>query len=211
MQQLHLRGVLSNQATEALCTPIVAVQRAPFALTRPETPLFTRWIEAKELLAASQPYRPSDAGVNYSHKSPDGRAVHGQGRDLVRRAYSGPWISVPARRRGRCWTGCVGTGPPGRTGTAGRRYSGGHARPGQQGAGRSGPTGKRAGRARRRSACARWRSAFIQATNSPLVTRDSAISGNVADRIHYNRALTAQAARVIIRREVLAIISLYCR
>ena len=42
MQQSHLTGVLSNQATEALDTPIVPVQRAPFALTRLETPLFTR-------------------------------------------------------------------------------------------------------------------------------------------------------------------------
>ena len=47
MQQSHLQGVLSNQATEALDTPIVPVQRAPFALTRPEIPLFTRWIQAK--------------------------------------------------------------------------------------------------------------------------------------------------------------------
>jgi len=44
MQQSHLTGVLSNRATEALDTPIVPVQRAPFALTRPETPLFTQWI-----------------------------------------------------------------------------------------------------------------------------------------------------------------------
>jgi hypothetical protein len=38
MQQSHLTGVLSNRVLEALDTPIVPVQRAPFALTRPETP-----------------------------------------------------------------------------------------------------------------------------------------------------------------------------
>jgi hypothetical protein len=41
-----LTGALSNSATEALDTPIVPVQRAPFTLTRPETPLIDRWIEA---------------------------------------------------------------------------------------------------------------------------------------------------------------------
>jgi hypothetical protein len=46
MQQLHLRGVLSSPTTVASATPIVAAQRAPFALTRPNRPLFTRWIEA---------------------------------------------------------------------------------------------------------------------------------------------------------------------
>jgi hypothetical protein len=40
-------GVLSNQATDASDTPIVPAQRAPFALTRPESPLLCRWIEAK--------------------------------------------------------------------------------------------------------------------------------------------------------------------
>ena len=46
MQQSHLTGALSNSATEASDTPIVPVQRAPFTLTRPETPLIDRWIEA---------------------------------------------------------------------------------------------------------------------------------------------------------------------
>jgi hypothetical protein len=35
---------------EASTTPIVPVQRAPFASTRLNEPLFTRWIEAKSLL-----------------------------------------------------------------------------------------------------------------------------------------------------------------
>jgi hypothetical protein len=47
MQQLHLTGAPSNSATEASDTPIVPVQRAPFRLTRPETPLIERWIKAK--------------------------------------------------------------------------------------------------------------------------------------------------------------------
>src|SRR5207249_4865354 len=47
MQQSHLTGVLSNQATEASITPIVPVQRAPFAFDTPEMTLFTRWIEAQ--------------------------------------------------------------------------------------------------------------------------------------------------------------------
>ena len=47
MQQSHLQGVLSESGDmEALDTPIVPVQRAPFALTRPERTLLTRWIEA---------------------------------------------------------------------------------------------------------------------------------------------------------------------
>ena len=40
MQQSHLQGVLSNRV-EASATPIVPGQRAPFALTRPSSPLFT--------------------------------------------------------------------------------------------------------------------------------------------------------------------------
>ena len=47
MQQSHLQGVLSNRELEASDTPIVPVQRAPFTLTRPKTPLLDRWIEAK--------------------------------------------------------------------------------------------------------------------------------------------------------------------
>ena len=47
MQQSHLRGVLSARDLEVSATPIVPVQRAPFALTRPNEPLFTRWIGAK--------------------------------------------------------------------------------------------------------------------------------------------------------------------
>ena len=35
-----------NRVLEALDTPIVPVQRAPFTLTRPETSLIDRWIEA---------------------------------------------------------------------------------------------------------------------------------------------------------------------
>jgi hypothetical protein len=46
MQQSHLTGALSKSATEASDTPIVPVQTAPFALTRPETALIDRWIEA---------------------------------------------------------------------------------------------------------------------------------------------------------------------
>ena len=47
MQQSHLRGVLSSSTTVASATPIVPAQRAPFALTRPNRHLFTRWIQAK--------------------------------------------------------------------------------------------------------------------------------------------------------------------
>ena len=47
MQQSHLQGVLSNRVLEALDTPIVPVQRAPFTLPRSEAALFDRWIEAK--------------------------------------------------------------------------------------------------------------------------------------------------------------------
>ena len=47
MQQSHLQGVLSNRVLEASDTPILPGQRAPFTLTRPKTPLFHRWIEAK--------------------------------------------------------------------------------------------------------------------------------------------------------------------
>ena len=55
MQQSHLPGALSSSATEASATPIVPAQRAPFTLTRPETPLIDRWIEAKyRALAAIQ-------------------------------------------------------------------------------------------------------------------------------------------------------------
>ncbi len=46
MQQSDLQGVLSGRPTEALDTPIVPVQRAPFTLTRPESPRYDRWIEA---------------------------------------------------------------------------------------------------------------------------------------------------------------------
>jgi hypothetical protein len=46
-----LRGVLSTRELEASSTPIVPAQRAPFASTRPNEPLFTRWIEAKISLA----------------------------------------------------------------------------------------------------------------------------------------------------------------
>ena len=46
VQQSHLRGVLSCSTTVASATPIVPAQRAPFASTRPNEPLFTRWIEA---------------------------------------------------------------------------------------------------------------------------------------------------------------------
>ena len=52
MQQSHLQGVLSNRVLEASETPILPGQRAPFTLTRPKTPLFDRWIEAKEPCAA---------------------------------------------------------------------------------------------------------------------------------------------------------------
>jgi hypothetical protein len=51
MQQLHLQGVLSNRMLEALDTPIFPVQRAPFTLTRSETALLDRWIEAKPIRA----------------------------------------------------------------------------------------------------------------------------------------------------------------
>src|SRR5262249_53368687 len=47
MQQSHLRGVLSARNVEVSATPSVPVQRAPSASTRPNEPLFTRWIEAK--------------------------------------------------------------------------------------------------------------------------------------------------------------------
>src|SRR5207342_431460 len=61
MQQSHLTGALSNSATEASDTPIVPVHRAPFTLTRPETLLIDRRIEAKDRVAggalAAQPAR----------------------------------------------------------------------------------------------------------------------------------------------------------
>jgi hypothetical protein len=38
MQQSHVTRVLSNQAMEALDTPVVPVQRAPFTLTPPNHP-----------------------------------------------------------------------------------------------------------------------------------------------------------------------------
>jgi len=49
VQQSHLRGVLSAGNVVASATPIVPVQRAPFALTRPESTLFylKQWIKAK--------------------------------------------------------------------------------------------------------------------------------------------------------------------
>ena len=46
MQQSQLQGVLSNREPEASDTPILPVQRAPFTLTRPKTPLLDRWIGA---------------------------------------------------------------------------------------------------------------------------------------------------------------------
>jgi hypothetical protein len=46
MQQSHLTGAPSNQVMEASLTPIVPGQGAPFASTRPNATLFTRWIEA---------------------------------------------------------------------------------------------------------------------------------------------------------------------
>jgi len=49
MQQSHLRGVLSSSTTVASVTPIVPAQRAPFASTRPDATLSTRWIEAKPM------------------------------------------------------------------------------------------------------------------------------------------------------------------
>jgi hypothetical protein len=52
MQQSHLRGVLSAWGPEVSATPIVPVQRAPFASTRPNQPLFTRWIEDKLCVAS---------------------------------------------------------------------------------------------------------------------------------------------------------------
>ena len=39
MQQSHLQGVLSNRVLEALDTPIVPVQRAPFTLRRRSSPI----------------------------------------------------------------------------------------------------------------------------------------------------------------------------
>jgi hypothetical protein len=42
-----LQGVLSNRVLEASTIPITPGQRALFTLTRPEIPLFDRWIEAK--------------------------------------------------------------------------------------------------------------------------------------------------------------------
>ena len=44
VQQSHLRGVLSAGNVAASATPIVPAQRAPFASTRPQEPLFTRWL-----------------------------------------------------------------------------------------------------------------------------------------------------------------------
>jgi hypothetical protein len=46
MQQSHLRGALSVWDLEVSATPIVPVQRAPFASTRPNNHLIMRWIEA---------------------------------------------------------------------------------------------------------------------------------------------------------------------
>ena len=46
VQQSHLRGALSARDLEASVTPIVPVQRAPFASTRPQLHLFMRRIEA---------------------------------------------------------------------------------------------------------------------------------------------------------------------
>ena len=40
---------------EASVTPIVPAQRAPFASPRPDVPLFTRWIEAKDYSAVCWP------------------------------------------------------------------------------------------------------------------------------------------------------------
>jgi hypothetical protein len=49
-EQLHLRGVLSSPTAGSFKTPIVPAQRAPFASTRKNGHLFTRWIDAKSLL-----------------------------------------------------------------------------------------------------------------------------------------------------------------
>ena len=54
MQQSHLRGVLSSSTTVASATPIVPAQRAPFASTRPNEHLFTRWIEAYNAILVQQ-------------------------------------------------------------------------------------------------------------------------------------------------------------
>ena len=63
----HQIGVLSNRATEALDTPIVPVQRAPFALTRPETaPIYAvdRGSRRSRLRATSKPGTNSGSGFS---------------------------------------------------------------------------------------------------------------------------------------------------
>src|SRR6185312_6269154 len=68
MQQSHLQGVLSSRVLEALDTPIVPVQRAPFTLPHPQTPIIDRWIEAKpdwgsRPRCGCAPYLLGDPGV----------------------------------------------------------------------------------------------------------------------------------------------------
>jgi hypothetical protein len=71
MQQSHLRGALSAGNVEALDTPIVPVQRAPFASTRPNAALFTRWIQAK--LRCRHPPAPT---CRRACRVPSGAVLH---------------------------------------------------------------------------------------------------------------------------------------
>ena len=102
MQQSHLRGVLSAGSMEASATPIVPAQRAPFASTRPNTPLFTRWIEAKQRVIQPPRFRSSvvhalpQAVVGLPPKSLVRLAVL-----LAVAASRPPVVSRPGRSRGR--------------------------------------------------------------------------------------------------------------
>ena len=66
MQQLHLRGVLSDGYMAASATPIIPVQRAPLILFSQEPRRILRWIQAK---AEPQRRRLDSSTAGFGSKS----------------------------------------------------------------------------------------------------------------------------------------------
>ncbi len=104
VQQSHLRGVLSARNVEVSATPIVPAQRAPFVSTRPQEPLFTRWIEAKSG-ARDTTQNASAPGGNcrlewVGSSSPGVCRTAGSGRRAGPRSHIEPDTARPSADRG---------------------------------------------------------------------------------------------------------------
>ena len=71
VQQSHLQGVLWNRVLEALDTPIIPAQRAPFTFNTPEITLIGRWIEAKKVREKSSNRESVEAETLGSAENPE--------------------------------------------------------------------------------------------------------------------------------------------